>query len=123
MNGNKFVLDTNTIIYHLNGSRDLELILQDSTLFISSITYTELFSFSGLSKTQIKTLAEYIDLLQIVHTNNFICDIAAQIRRKSKVKLPDVLIAATCIYLDLLLITFDTGFEKIDNIRIIKFSA
>lgn len=42
-------------------------------------------------------------------------------RRKTKIKLPDAIVAATAIYLDVPIITFDTDFEKIENIRILKF--
>ncbi len=122
MNGNKLLLDTNAIISHLNGSKKLEIVLEGCTIFISSITYTELFSFAKLSVVDLQLLKAYVAELQIVHTNNFICDIAAEIRRKTKVKLPDALVAATSIYLDVPIITFDTDFEKIDNIRILKFS-
>jgi len=60
--------------------------------------------------------------LQIVHTNEFICEIAAGLRRGLKLKLPDAIIAATCFYLDLPLITFDKDFEKIKDLRVIKLT-
>lgn len=122
MSGNKLLLDTNAIISHLNGSKKLETVLEGCNIFISSITYTELFSFSKLSVVDIQLLKVYVAALQIVHTNNFICDMAAEIRRKTRVKLPDAIVAATSIYLDVPILTFDTDFEKIDNIRILKFS-
>lgn len=120
MSGNKLILDTNAIISHLNGSKKLEAILEGCSIFISSITYTELFSFAKLTEADISFLKAYIAELQIVHTNNFICDTAAEIRRNNKIKLPDALVAATSIYLDVPIITFDTDFEKIENIRILK---
>lgn len=121
MSGNKLILDTNAIISHLNGSKKLEAVLEGCSIFISSITYTELFAFAKLSITDIEFLKTYIAELQIVHTNNFICDTAAEMRRKTKIKLPDAIVAATAIYLDVPIVTFDTDFEKIANIRILKF--
>lgn len=119
MNGNKLLLDTNAIIFHLNGSKKIEILLEGCTIFISSITYTELFSFAKLTAVDTGLLKAYIAELQIVHTNNFICDIGAEIRRKTKIKLPDAIVAATSIYLDVPIITFDKGFQSINKLRII----
>lgn len=45
MNGNKLLLDTNIILYLLNGDNTLVDILQGKTPYISFITELELFSF------------------------------------------------------------------------------
>ena len=37
-------------------------------------------------------------------------------------KLPDAIVAATAIYLDIPLVTFDTDFKKIDNLKLILFN-
>jgi len=120
MSGNKFVADTNVIVHHLNGSKNIEAILECSILFVSAITYAELPASSKLSPTEIKIVKEYLSMLQIVHTNEFICETAAGIRRSSKVKLPDAIVAATCFYLDIPLLSLDRDFDKIDNLKIIK---
>lgn len=120
MNGNKFVADTNIIVSHLNGNKNIEAILEDSILFISAITYSELLSSSKLSTAETKIIREYLSMAQIVHTNEFICETAAGIRRHTKIKLPDAIIAATCFYLDIPLLTLDNDFDKIDKLRIIK---
>jgi predicted nucleic acid-binding protein len=122
MSGNKFVVDTNIIIYHLTGNVDVELLLQDKVLFISSITYTELLSHSRLSADEEKILRKYLKAIQVIHTNEFVCEIAASLRKNSKIKLPDAFIAATSFFLDIPLITFDNDFDKAKDLRIIKLS-
>jgi predicted nucleic acid-binding protein len=121
MSGTKFVIDTNVIIYHLKGNTAVEAVLAESLIYISSLTYSELFS-KKLSAGEEEILREYFSFLQIVHTNDFICTLAAEIRKNFKIKLPDAIIAATSFYLDLPLVTFDKDFERIENLKIVKLS-
>lgn len=122
MSGSKILVDTNVIIYHLNGNKDIELLLQDNIIYISSITYTELLSNAATTETGNQILQEYLKNMLIVHTNDFICELAAELRKKSRLKLPDALIAATCFFLNVPLITFDNDFEKVDDLRILKLT-
>jgi predicted nucleic acid-binding protein len=55
-----------------------------------------------------------------------VCDINPEIKhiyrelkQKNIIKLPDAIIAATAIYLDLPLLTFDKGFKNISNLKLI----
>lgn len=120
MSGNKFVLDTNVIINHLGGNEKAEALLDQATIYISSITYTELLSASSLTPGEEQIVRHYLSSVHIVHTNDFIANEAALLRRGYKLKLPDAIIAATTIYLDLPLVTFDTDFYKLTDIKIIK---
>lgn len=54
----------------------------------------------------------YLADTHIIHTNNFICETAAQLRQAVRLKLPDALIAATGLFLDIPLLSFDSDFEK-----------
>lgn len=122
MSGSKILVDTNVIIYHLNGNKDVELLLQDNIIYISSITYTELLSNAATTETENQILQEYLKNVLIVHTNDFICELAAELRKESRLKLPGALIAATCFFLNVPLITFDNDFEKVDDLRILKLT-
>jgi predicted nucleic acid-binding protein len=55
---------------------------------------------------------------------NFLLDtnvkLSAEIRKKSKLKLPDAIIAATSIFLHIPLVSFDSDFDKVDDLQIIK---
>lgn len=118
----KFLADTNAIIYHLAGNKKLESILNDNLIYISAITYAELLSKNLPSEEQI-ILKAYLSSLQIIHTNDFICEIAADLRKAYKLKLPDAIIAATSFFLNIPLISFDDVFYKIDDLKILKFDA
>jgi predicted nucleic acid-binding protein len=47
---------------------------------------------------------------------------AGQIRRNKKIKMPDAIIAATCFFLDIPLVTFDDDLDNIPDLKIIKLS-
>lgn len=47
---------------------------------------------------------------------------AVDIRLKYALKLPDAIIAATCYYLDMPLISGDKVFSKVEEITLIRFS-
>ena len=106
MNGIKILADTNAIIYHLAGNDKLEAVLNNNLVYISAITYTELLSKQLASNEEI-VLKDYLSSLYIIHTNDIICEIAADLRKLYKIKLPDAIIA---------------NFYKIDDLKILKFS-
>ena len=121
MNGIKILADTNAIIYHLAGNDKLEAVLNNNLVYISAITYTELLSKQLASNEEI-VLKDYLNALHIIHTNDIICEIAADLRKSYKIKLPDAIIAATCFFLNLPSVTFDEIFFKIDDLKILKLS-
>jgi predicted nucleic acid-binding protein len=121
MSGNKFLLDTNVIINHLNGNETVAALLEDSYLYISAITFTELLS-KQLTEKENVILLNYLGSVHVIHTNEFICKTASHLRKKSKIKLPDAIIASTSLFLDIPLVTFDNDFDKINDLNILKLS-
>ncbi len=91
MSGISIVSDTNPLIYLLDGNAEVAEYLDEKQVWISVI--------SELSP-QIKRVVK--ELLQ-----------------KYPIKLPDAIIAATSIYLDLPLLTADTGFRNIPELKLI----
>lgn len=120
MSGIKILADTNIIIYHLAGNNKIESILNNNLIYISGITYAELLS-KQLSLNEESIIKDYLSSLNVVHTNDVICEIAADLRKNFKVKLPDAIIAATSFFLNIPLVTFDEDFYKIDDLKILKF--
>ncbi len=119
MNGKKILVDTNVIIYHLSGDEYIELLLSGKELYISAITNAELLT-KELPHNERQILNEYLSFVQIIHTNNFICEIAADLKRQYKIKLPDAIIASTSFFLNLPLFTFDNDFNKIEDLKLLK---
>jgi predicted nucleic acid-binding protein len=109
MSGNKFLLDTNTVINYLNNKISLPTD-DDAEFFISVITELELFSKPAITSDGETKILNFIkDNITVVDLNPLIKKETIAIRRTAKIKLPDCIIAATSIVLGATLLTRDTG--------------
>jgi predicted nucleic acid-binding protein len=110
MNG-KFVLDTNTIIYHLQGLKlwtDFINDLPPDQALVSVITRMELLAWDGLTSNDEKQARNFLDLLvKIIPLSYPIENEAILLRRKARLKLPDAIVAATAVVSDAVLVTND----------------
>ncbi len=122
MNGNSnIIIDTNALIYFFNGNKKVTENIESKILYISVISEIEILSFSKLdekSEQQIRYFLEdencrLIDLIPPIKEQTI------KIRKQHRIKLPDAIIAATAIFLGIPLLTFDTGFAKIDELDLI----
>ena len=118
MNGNKFLADTNTFIYLLNRHPVLEPLL-DGEWFFSFIPEIELLGKPGISNQEIKEVKGLLAVCTKALHVDAINELTIQLKQQYKIKLPDALIAATAIYQQLPIITFDKGFIKINEIDLV----
>jgi len=121
MSGNRLFLDTNILLYLLQGDETLVEVLDKKQIYISFITQLELLSFPGLAKKDNKVINELLKECVIIDINSEIKNLAISNRKKYKLKLPDSIIAATSIYLDIPLISADADFKKIDELNLIFY--
>ena len=121
MNGNKLFLDTNIILYLLQGDETVSELLNKKQFYISFITQLELLSFPGLNKKDISIFERLLSECVIIDINSEIKTTTINLRRKFKLKLPDCIIAATSLYLDLPLITANDDFKKIDHLNLLFY--
>lgn len=56
MNGSRIFVDTNILLYFLNGDSEVMDMISDKDIFISFITELELLSFPGLTDKDEKTI-------------------------------------------------------------------
>jgi len=116
MSGHKYLADTNTFIFLLNQHPSLQGFL-DSEWHFSFITEIEPLGKPGISSKEVKNVREMLAACnKIAHSDAII---QLTISLKFRIKLPDALIAATAIYSDLPLLTFDKDFVKIDPLNIV----
>jgi len=59
MNGNRIFLDTNIVLYLLNGDMTLANFLNGKNLCVSMITEIELLSFKGLNIKEEKVISNF----------------------------------------------------------------
>lgn len=121
MNGNKIFLDTNIVIYFLEGDDTLTAFSDRKVPYISFITKLELLGYESISNEQEMKIEAFLSECIVIGINSEIEKDVIRIRKKYKVKLPDSIIMATAIYHDLPLITADRDFERIKELNVIHY--
>lgn len=121
MNGNSVLLDTNVILYFLNGEETLIPILEQKNLFISFITQLELLGSKNIKPSDVKNIKRFIEECTVIDITPGIKEIAILIRKNYSLKLPDSIIMATSLWLNMPLITADKDFKKVENADLIFF--
>lgn len=60
MNGNKFLLDTNIILYIISGDKTIATYLHQKDIYISVISEIELFGFQKLTQREEKQIQAFL---------------------------------------------------------------
>ena len=121
MSGNNYLLDTNIVLYLLSGDKVLAEIIGDKPPYISFITEMELLSNPQLKAHEEKQIQNFLHVCTIIDLNAGIKRMAVQIRKKSGLKLPDSIIAASAEYENLSLLTADTDFNRLKSLTILQY--
>lgn len=121
MNGNKLLLDTNIIIYLLSGDRTLADILHKKIIFISFITQLELLRYKDLTAKQKSMVIDFLNQSTIIDINQGIKDNVIELSNSHKLKLPDCIILATAIHLDLPLLSSDKDLTKVKDVSVLYY--
>lgn len=116
MSGIDFVADTNILLYTLEGHSGIESLLHYS-FAVSVISEIELLGKHEITSEEIRIITELLSDCSLIELNNPIKNRAIQLRQKQKIKLPDALIAATAIELQIPLVTADKRLERIEGLN------
>jgi predicted nucleic acid-binding protein len=118
MNGNRFLLDTNIILYILAGDKILANYLRNKILYTSIICEIELLSYKPITLNQEKEIKKFLKEFKIITIDESIKNFAIQLRKKYQLKIPDTIIAATAISLEIPFVTADKGFKQVSELTI-----
>ncbi len=121
MNGNNFFVDTNFLIYLLNGNPALNPYLGNN-YFISEITEMEMLGVKKISPVTLKIRRALLDNCYLINFNSEIKKIAVEIKQKVQIKLPDAIVAASAIHIGLPIITADKDFRKIPELDLVAIT-
>jgi len=123
--GLKYLWDTNTVIYflqdHFSGieKESMNTIINTYQPAISAITQIELLCWKSASENDLIILKNFISDCFIFELGEDIKLKTIDIRCSYNIKLPDAIIAATAITMNLILITNDKpGFHRIPSLRL-----
>jgi len=119
MTENRFVLDTNAVIFLTTRGNTISLSLQhklnEADLFISAITEIELFAKPALPTDEEKKLRSFIsDRITVIDLTYAVKNETIALRRAIKMKLPDCIVAATAIALNAVLLTADSELLRLE---------
>ena len=112
MSGSSALLDSNIIIYLSKREIPLTFLDQFDEHYISVITYMEVLGYQFRNLKEEEFVKEMIEAFRLFFIDQKIADMAIEIRKNLRIKLPDAIIAATAKVLDLCLVT-----RNIDDFR------
>jgi hypothetical protein len=120
----KFLLDSDVIIWHLRGRKEVTEMLRDLQRFdlpaCSALSVLEVQL--GVKKGEDDKTDRFLRSLRIIDVNRDIANMAAKLIREHRAKgvtldLPDAVIAGSCILYDLILVTYNTKHYPISGLR------
>lgn len=115
MSGERLLADTSALIHLLDGNAAVTGILQGREVFLSFITEIELLSSKRNSAELLSRKRALLQDCTIIDVNARIKELVIDLRVRHGLKLPDCIIAATAIHLDLALVTSDNHFTRLKD--------
>jgi predicted nucleic acid-binding protein len=120
----QYLIDNNVISNFFSGffsEKGMNFIaaIIDETPTLSVITEIEALSWINHVKNKEQIVTSFINDANVLPLTNDVVARCISIRRAKKIKIPDAIIAATAITHNLTLITSDTDFNKIPELKII----
>ncbi len=106
----KFLLDSNIILGTLKGNPVITGFIRGvdaENLHVSVISEMELLSFHGITPDEERSIRDFLDNVSIVPLNGHVENIAIRLRRETRRKLPDAIVAASALYRNAVLVTCD----------------
>ncbi len=121
MSGRTLFLDTNIVLYFLNGDVTLIPVLEENQLYVSFITQLELLSFHGITAENANSVKSFLNECVIIDITSQIKEHTIALRKKHRLKLPDAIVAATSLYLNIPLLTADKDLKKVSELNLIFY--
>lgn len=121
MNGSSVLLDTNIVLYFLNGEETLIPLLEEKNIFLSFISQLELLGSKNINPGDVIKIKSFIEECTVIDVTPGIKETAILVRKNYSLKLPDSIIVATSLWLNMPLITADKDFKKVEIADLIFF--
>jgi predicted nucleic acid-binding protein len=111
------LLDTNMVLYLL--ADRLANPLPQGEYFVSVITEIELLSYPSLTEDEEQKIQTFLEDIVLIELSRDIRSATIDLRRKTGLKLPDAIIAATAIAINAKLLTNDRVFDRVSGLEVI----
>jgi len=121
MSGNRYLLDTNAVIALLREKEFLGQELERAQwIGISVITRLEFLCFEGLAdsdRSSFMHLCERLEIVDVSNNDDALMDTTERFRKQYRLRLPDAVIAATAVAKNAILVTSDSDFDRVIELR------
>lgn len=121
MSGDRFLLDTNVLLYFFAGDKQLADLINSIEIQISVITELELLLYPRLDEVEESRIKSFINDCAVLNLSHEIKESAILLRRKHLLKIPDAIIAATFIVNQIPLLTSDSDFMSISGLEVVYY--
>lgn len=116
--GAVILLDTNALVYW--GQGRLPEPTPGDYLVTSVICEIELLSWPELSDDDEAMAREILAAVTVLPLDESVKDETIRIRRATRLRLPDALVAATARSVDAAIWTYDNSFQRVEGIRVVS---
>ncbi len=122
--GKKYLIDTNILIYYYDDQIPVKVVDVVDDIFyksfnISTITKIEFLGWQNYDERQYQQAVLFADGARVFPLTESIANKTIALKREKRIKLPDAVIAATCLENDFILVTRNQDdFKGIKDLRI-----
>jgi len=113
MKNERIVIDTNILLYILDGDKQPNAILQGRDVVASAMVRMEALVYHGKDTIHLEQVQKFLDRCELEEIHRSIQDLTVVLRKTYKLKIPDAIIAATAIHRGIPLITADKTFARL----------
>ncbi|SRR3990167_1891723 len=118
------ILDTNIVIYYLQGDSFVSDWLENSiakgeTFGLSTLSVVELLGYKKLPQTEKFVIQQLLQTIMIIDVDIIIAHTAAELRQQYNLRTVDSVIAATAKVLSARLVSRDRSFRRISSIQLL----
>lgn len=123
---NRYLLDTNILIYYFNDLPAVqpifdEIIEDDALGFYCPISWVELLCYPALTEVEANLMRAFLRTLNSVSLTEAVLDIAAEIRSSDRLRLADALIAACALTHRCILVTRnEDDFKRVNGLNVLN---
>lgn len=121
MSGNSLFIDTNILLYLISGDETVAELLNGKHIAISFVTELELLGYKDLSESDLRIIQELLKEATVIDINSEVKRLVISLRRNYKIKLPDALVVASALYLNLPLVTADKQLSQISELTLLLY--
>ncbi len=120
----RFLIDTNILIYFIKGTIPMEARSKVSDIFrnsfnISTITKIETLGWHRINEFDKVKYADFLEAAKVFFIHKNIQDKTIELKQEGKIPIPDAIIAATALHNNFILVTRNTkDFDKIEGLKI-----